>query len=419
MIEDTVTTDDSANSDPTDPGESDAPGPDEARMPESVLDEAMMAAMREKVGVDLRIEHSTNNSEVTRMSVLKFAAGIGDTNPLWVDDAHAATSAYGAAVAPPSWVICCFAGIQFGWPGLGSFHSQSDITFHRPVMHGDVLTPSCRYEGFSGPKESKFAKQTVTDHFLNSYVNQRDELVAEIRWDVINFERQTARATQSADASAGPELPHPWTMEEIHEIEAQVLAERPRGADPRWWDDIEVGDSIDELVKGPVGLTDEVAFVSSGGAPIPRLAAHRAALEQYDAHPAWAFRDPTTSALEPIYAVHYNLHAAKAMGVAMQYDVGFQRQCWQVHLLTDWIGDAGWVRHCTAQYRSFVYHSDVVRLGGEVTAKYIDDDGEAVVEARTHAHNQRGQDVMPGAATLVLPRRDEARSPVDRRMGPV
>ena len=34
-------------------------------MAEAVLDDAMMAAMRAKVGVELRIEHSTNNREVT------------------------------------------------------------------------------------------------------------------------------------------------------------------------------------------------------------------------------------------------------------------------------------------------------------------------------------------------------------------
>ena len=161
-------------------------------------------------------------------------------------------------------------------------------------------------------------------------------------------------------------------------------------------------------------MTDEIAFVSSGGAPIPRLAAHRASLLQYRKHPAWAFRDPTTCALEPIYAVHYNAHAAHAMGVALQYDVGFERQAWQMHLLTDWMGDDAWLKRCSAQYRSFVYLSDVVRLGGEVTARYVDDHGEAVVDVRTRTTNQRGQDVMPGTATIALPTRAGV-SPVGAR----
>ena len=339
--------------------------------------------------------------------------GIGDTNSLWVDPERAESSGYGAPVAPPSWVICCFAGLQFGWPGLGSFHSSSDLTFHRPVYVGDVIRATCTYQGFDGPRPSTFARQAVVDHFLNEYWNQNDELVVEIQWSVMNYERHTAKGKVGGGPSIT--LPHPWTADELEAIEEEVLAEEPRGAVPRLWDDVQVGDPLSEIIKGPIGTTDEVAFVACGGAPIPRLSAHRAALREYRRHPAWAFRDPTTSALEPIYSVHYNKHAARAMGVEMEYDVGFQRQCWHIHLLTDWMGDDGWVKSASAQYRSFVYLSDVVRLGGEVVAKHVDADGEHVVEVRTWARNQRDVDVMPGRAVIALPARDVDETPVSRR----
>ena len=73
------------------------------------------------------------------------------------------------------------------------------------------------------------------------------------------------------------------------------------------------------------------------------------------------------------------------------------------------------MKAASAQYRSFVYLSDVVRIGGEVTDKYVDQDGEHVVDVRTFARNQRGDDVMPGSATIALPTRDGA-SPVRRRL---
>ena len=69
----------------------------------------------------------------------------------------------------------------------------------------------------------------------------------------------------------------------------------------RYWEDVEVGEELKPVVKGPLGMTDEIAFLIGGGAPIPRLAAHGVQLRQYRRHPAWAFRDPTTHALEPIY----------------------------------------------------------------------------------------------------------------------
>jgi acyl dehydratase len=381
-------------------------------MAEAMIDEEMMQRMRELEGVELRIDHSVNHEDVTRLAVAKFAAGVGDTNPLWINEESASQGPYGAFTAPPSFIIAAFSGIQFGWPGLGAFHCQSTIDHYAPVYVGDHLTARCRYEGFTGPQPSRFAGQMVVDQFRNTYTNQRGEVVAEIRWDVMNFERFTAR---KVGRETGVVLPHPWQQDELECIEAKVLAESPRGAVPRFWEDTNSGDYLEELIKGPLGLTDEVAFIAGGGAPIPRLAAHRAALRTYQGHPAWAFRDPTTSALEPIYAVHYNRQAAQAMGVPLQYDVGFQRQCWHTHLLTDWMGDDAWIKRSGAQYRRFVYHGDVVTLGGEVVEKRLDEDGEHVVDLRTWALNQRGEDVMPGTATIALPHRESDETPALRR----
>jgi acyl dehydratase len=399
----------------------------EAVMPQAVITDEMTASMTAKAGAVLRIDHSVNNELASRIAVTKFAGGIGDINPLWTDQDYACNSPYGAPLAPPSFIIGCFSGIQFGWPGLGSFHSQSHLTFERPVYWGDVVGATCVYEGFDGPSPSSFAGRTVTDKFRNTYVNQRGEQIATISWHVINFERGQALARRpgagasgasaagNGGAGSGPVLPHPWTEDEVTEIEARVLAERPRGAEPRYWEDVRAGDALDLVTKGPIGMTDEIAFVAGGGTPIPRLKAHAAALHDYRTHPAWAFRDPVTSAREPIYSVHYNLQAARAMGVAFQYDVGFQRQCWQIHQLTHWAGDHAWIKEARAEYRKFVYHSDVVELRGTVTGTRIDDDGDHVADIRTEAVNQRGEVVMPGQAAVALPSRDGAQSPAARR----
>jgi acyl dehydratase len=385
-----------------------------AAMPEAVIDDEMIARMKEKIGVQLRIDHSVNNEEATRIAVIKFAGGIGDINPLWTNVDYATSSPYGRPVAPPSFVIGCFSGIQFGWPGLGSFHNATQMDVLHPVHWGDTIIASCRYDGFTGPRPSSFAGQMVTDHFTNEYVNQNGVKVAEIRWQVMNYERAKARTTSTKRAPLA--VPHAWAADEVRDIEARILLEQPRGAEPRYWEDVNVGDPVSTLTKGPIGLTDEVAFIAGGGTPIPRLKAHAASLADYNAHPAWSFRDPETGASEPIYAVHYNKAAARAMGVTYQYDVGFQRQCWQLQVLTHWMGDDAWIKNVTAQYRGFVYLSDVVSLGGEVIGKSVDSDGEHVVELKTSAVNQRGDDVMPGTAVVALPSRESADSPVRRRL---
>jgi hypothetical protein len=106
--------------------------------------------------------------------------------------------------------------------------------------------------------------------------------------------------------------------------------------------------------------------------------------------------------------VHYNDDAARLQGAQSAYDVGILRTCWQIHALTNWMGDTGFLKAATSQYRSHVYRSDVVRLGGRVAAKAVDAAGEHVVRLTTWAFNQRGQDVMPGTAVIALPYRAAA-----------
>ena len=363
----------------------------------------MLEKMRSLIGAELRTQDCVNNEYATRLAILRFAEGIGDGNPLWTDPAYAAATPHGTLIAPPSFIFACLGSVQFGWRGLGGFHADTDITFHRAIRMDDRIAARVFFDGFEGPIESNFGGRRIKDYLRQEYRNQDDELVATFICSRMRFERREMQ--KRAGSRNNVEIPHPWTDDELAAIEAQVLAETPRGATPRYWEDVVVGEEIDVITKGPIGLTDEIAFVASGAAPIPRLAAHGVALRRYQRHPRWAYRDPTTHALEPVYSVHYNDYAARLQGAQAAYDVGVQRTCWQIHSLTNWMGDAGFLKSVTSQYRSHVYLSDVVRLGGRIEAVEIDADGAHVARLTTWAHNQRGQNVMPGTAVIALPHR--------------
>ncbi|MCX5095906.1 MULTISPECIES: FAS1-like dehydratase domain-containing protein [Streptomyces] len=365
----------------------------------------MLDGMRALIGTELRTDACVNNEYATRLAILRFAEGIGDDNPLWTDAEYAAKGPFGEIVAPPSFIFACLGSVQVGWRGLGGFHAETDVTFHRPIHVGDKITARVYFDGFDGPDASKFAGRRIKDYLRQEYWNQNDELVARFICSRVRFERTEAQARRK---SREIELPHPWTGEQLEQIEEDILAEKPRGAEPRYWEDVEVGDVMDVITKGPIGLTDEIAYISAGAAPIPRLSAHGVALRRYRKHPRWAFRDPNTNALEPVYSVHYNDYAAKLQGAQLAYDVGIQRTCWQIHSLTHWAGDSGTLKAIHGQYRAHVYLSDVVRLGGRVVAKEVDEDGDSVVRLETWAANQREENVMPGTAVVALPRRRNA-----------
>ena len=321
---------------------------------------------------------------------------------MWTDPDYAAGSVHGGLIAPPSFIFACLASVQVGWRGLGGFHAETKLTFQRSVRLGERVTARVVFEGFDGPSASRFAGRRIKDYLRQEYRNQDDQLIATFICSRVRFERSQAQNRASARAI---EVPHPWTDQELEAIEQEVLAETPRGGVPRYWEDVNVGDEIDQITKGPIGLTDEIAFVASGAAPIPRLAAHRVALRNYRRHPRWAYRDPTTHALEPVYSVHYNDYAARLQGAQAAYDVGVQRTCWQIHSLCNWMGDSGFLKAANSQYRSHVYLGDVVRLGGRVVGKEVQSNGEHVVHLETWERNQRGEQVMPGTATIALPHR--------------
>ena len=382
-------------------------------MAEGEFTPELIAEMKSKRGLKLRVDNHKFNEEATEGAIRRFVDGIGDPNPLWRDIKHGKESRYGSIIAPPSWVFSVLAGVQFGWRGLAGFHSASKMEFYKPIKLDDKIRPEETFLDFEGPKSSQFAGRMIFDYFEEKCFNQNEELVSKVIRLVIRTERKAARKKGKYHTI---ELPHPWSEKELAEIEEEVLAEEVRGAKPRYWEDVKVGEELKPVVKGPLGLTDIVAMCVAGLAPA-RLTAHGVALREYRKKPAWAFRDTNTSALEPIYGVHYNVQAANAMGLPYPYDVGTQRHCWQVHLLTNWMGDEGWLKTSDAEYRRFVYLSDVVRITGKVVKKYQDENGESCVDIETHGINQRGEEVMPGKATVVLPSKNtpEEMWPVSRR----
>jgi acyl dehydratase len=150
------------------------------QFPEARITDEMLAEVRKLIGTKFRIAHAINNEEATRMAILKFAGGIGDTNPLWTDPEYAEKTRYKSIVAPPSWVFSVFSGLQYGFRGIGGFHSSSDLEFYLPILRNDRIAPEMICTDIVGPKKSAFAEKTVIECNDTLYTNQRGELVTKI-----------------------------------------------------------------------------------------------------------------------------------------------------------------------------------------------------------------------------------------------
>ncbi len=388
-----------------------------AHVAEASLSDEAITEWEKRIGLELRVSNIFN-SNASLESIRNFSNGIGDINPLYRDEEYAKKTKYGALVASPAWTASVFPHwVLQGLPGIHADHSASDWEFLKPIYSNDKITPKNYFVGFD-VKSSKFAGKTVFEYQRFEYWNQRQELVSRGHLLLVRYERQTARG--KSDEGTGKydhiQVPHPWTEKELEKVDQDTLAEEIRGANPRYWEDVNEGDELKPVVKGPLGLTDIIAYCA-GAAPV-QLAAHSVQLRQYRKHPAWAFRDPVLHSWEPIYGVHYSVPAARAVGARYAYDVGVERHCWVVNLLSNWMGDEGWLKKCYAEYRQFVYLSDAVWMKGKVIKKYIDDNGEYCVDIETHGINQRGEDAIPGTSTVILPSKKAKTSPVEKRLPP-
>ncbi len=386
------------------------PDVSQAQMSEGLITNEALAEWKKRIGVSLRIGNVFNQF-ASKEAIRNYAFGIGDVNPLWQDEDYARKTAYKSIVASPGWFYSIFpTWVLQGLPGVHAFHSGNDWNFYKPVFYGDTIQPECIFTGFD-VKTSQFAGKMVREFQRANFYNQKGELLASTDLWLIRAERAAARSTGKYSKL---QLPHPWREEELEKIDKEIISEQIRGSNPRYWEDVQVGDELHPVVKGPFGLTDMIAYCV-GAAPV-QIMAHHASLELYTEHPAWAFRDPNTSAWEPVYGVHYNKAAANAAGLPFPYDVGAQRQGWLINLLTNWMGDDGWLKKNYAQYRLFVYHSDVLWLRGTVVKKYIDEDGDYCIDIKTSAVNQRREDTMPGMSTIALPSRDHKVWPLAKRL---
>lgn len=134
------------------------------------------------------------------------------------------------------------------------------------------------------------------------------------------------------------------------------------------------------------------------------IRAHRLFLDYQRRHPAIGMIDSRTGQVDIPELVHMEETRAGEIGIPGAYDYGPQRVCWLGHLLTSWMGDAGFLKRLYAEIRRFNIIGDTTWLKGKVTEKYIKG-SEFIVEVECWAENQRGEITMPGKATVSLPSR--------------
>lgn len=112
---------------------------------------------------------------VERGRVRQFARAIGETDPIYLDEAAARAAGHPDVLAPPTFLFAAEldSGGLFGWLGEAGvpltrvLHGEQRFTYHRQAHAGDVLRVSTRiadvYAKRSGTLEFVIVETRVTD----------------------------------------------------------------------------------------------------------------------------------------------------------------------------------------------------------------------------------------------------------------
>jgi hypothetical protein len=74
-------------------------------------------------------------------------------------------------------------------------------------------------------------------------------------------------------------------------------------------------------------------------------------------------------------------------------------------MLTRWIGEGGTLKKVSYANRGIAYVNETLACKGRVTRKWIEN-RQGYVECDIWVENQEGEQLTPGKATVVLPRKE-------------
>jgi hypothetical protein len=232
-------------------------------------------------------------------------------------------------------------------------------------------------------------------------MNQRAEIVAISRTLAIHTERKTAREKGKYAAIE----PATYSDEDLARLDAIYAAEEVQGSKPRYWEDVDVGDALTPMAKGPLTTTDMIVFHAGGYGFVPYAPCSNRIAYNNRQRIAPFYVKNEYGIPDVAQRVHWDSSWARAIGNPMSYDYGVMRDCWLSHFMTDWMGDDGWLVGQSSEIRKFNYMGDSHVLTGEVVAKRVED-GRCVVDIEMRGTNQRDVVTCPGKATIALPSRE-------------
>ena len=376
------------------------------------LDAHTIGEVRKRIGIPVRYSPRNHNEVSSADSFRHFARAYGDDNPLYNSPSYATSSSWGSPIAPPLYPFISGiarpvelsetqrAILDSGDPlaGIGQYMCGERWLFSKPVRAGDVLWHS----------ESIHSAELRTSSFgggTGALVSRRhaweDESGEPFALRFLDFWYANRDKSRKAGKNRQTERPH-YSEEDVERIDERYSAQRVQGSSPRVVTEVKVGEKLEPIAKGPMSVTDLVAWhVGVGwgmyGGGTSRIAyANRQRIPKFYVRNKFGFWDSAQSC-------HWDDEWAQQMGHPAAYDYGVMRTNWMVHLVTDWMGDDAWIWKLSASVRKFNYIGDMHLIS--VAVRDIDTNA-GTVTIDVQGENQRGEITCDAQIIVILPSTD-------------
>jgi len=367
------------------------------------ITEQGMADLRQRIGVPIENTLEPWCHEATRDNIRHYAHGIGDDNPLWCDPDYAAQTAQGGIVALPSFLFSTsriISGYVGGLSGVHAMWAGANWTWHRWVKRNEAITTTAFLKDLVEHK-TRFAGRAVQQIYHVDFFGDRGDKVAEADSWCFRTDRDIAREEGTKYDDLKGKEPRRYTQQELNRIYDLYAAEEVRGATPRYWEDVQVGESLPTMAKGPMTVTGFIAYAQGWGGLYIR--ANKLNWQQISKHPGLGIPNRFNIPDCP-ERVHWEPEMALMVGAPGAYDYGPERCSWLTHHMTNWMGDSGFLMNAHCRIRRHNPEGDLLFIDGQVTGKRVEN-GRLLVDIAQQAHNQDGEVSIMGGGTVALPRR--------------
>jgi acyl dehydratase len=384
---------------------------------EATIQDADIERERAQIGVPQYEHGMCFNRVVSEDAIRHYAFGfVADDNPLWHEPDYGETTRWRGQIAPPLFLTtvglnetpkystpeerALFRGL---YRGVGRYNVGTNWKLFRPLRAGDIIYVEMSVSKVEVKSNSSFSgARTVLDAIRHLYVDRNGMPVAVRYENFINAERGgSKKVSKHADIKR-----HVYTPEDIAKIDEVYAAEEIRGANPRLWDDVSVGDEIVPVAKGPLGTLDIISAhlgwglgSTYGAGPLRYNWQTRQKLGGF-------FSEDQYGVPRSMIRLHWDQDRAEELGLPAPYDYGQMRSNWLTHAITNWMGDDAWIAKLDTQIRGFNFHGDTTIITGKVVAKG-EEDGVNSVDLALVGTNQRGDVTCSAQATVRLPSQDK------------